>query len=120
MTDPERRRRHALHAAASVVLAFHAGCAGSKTPVPPVAPEAGSAGAAATELTARIAQLRMPLQDTCRPDGDMAACCDALREVCAEAFGEDQPAMSACMWGPTDAGLKGCTPWGPPVPPAMT
>jgi hypothetical protein len=120
-------RRQALHAAASVVLAFSAGCAGGKSAAP--APDPGptsetppapaAAPAAADTLEARIAAVRAPYQKVCGPEGETKACCDALREACTEAFGAESTDLDRCVFGPGTDGSHGCTPWGPPVPPAM-
>lgn len=48
-------------------------------------------------------------------------CCLALQDWCAAAFPSDADldARNACVFGENFSGTTGCTPWGPPAPPAM-
>jgi hypothetical protein len=127
VTDRSLYRRQALHAAASVALAFSAGCAGGKTTVPTPQADPSGPGSVAAEtpapatatLEARISAIRAPFQEICGPKGEGRACCDALRDACSEDFDEQSVELGQCLYGPGTDGSHGCTPWGPPVPPAM-
>ena len=121
--NQELTRTKALAAAASVVLASVSGCAGKNTPPPATTDSTGAQAPAhtpaATPSPPTVAEVRAPHQDVCGPAGDIGACCTALHEACAEAFGSDGQAYEDCVYRPLEDGPEGCTPWGPPVPPAM-
>lgn len=51
---------------------------------------------------------------------DLAACCDKLRAWCDAALGVGTEAANTCHYGPGFDASTGCTPWGPPAPPAWT
>lgn len=53
---------------------------------------------------------------TAVPNSD---CCTALGVWCAAEFPTDTVAQNTCQFGPNFDSSTGCTPWGPPAPPAM-
>ena len=121
LTERTAVHHQALRAAASVALAFSAGCAGARSVAPGSDPGlAAAAPAGADTLDSRIAAVRAPLQGVCGPDGELQACCDQLGDACSAEFGPDSTDLDVCLFGPGADGSHGCTPWGPPVPPAMS
>ncbi|MBI5610418.1 MAG: hypothetical protein HY902_16190 [Deltaproteobacteria bacterium] len=80
---------------------------------PDVAAQDGASGDAQTGET-------MGGKPDCKALGlDMGACCTALTTWCEAAFANDQEARNTCIFGPNYDSSTGCTPWGPPAPPAM-
>jgi hypothetical protein len=53
---------------------------------------------------------------TTAPNGP---CCPLLGAWCAAEYPADSQAATDCQFGPGFNGSTGCSPWGPPAPPAM-
>ena len=122
MVDRDELRRQALQAAASVALALTTGCGGARAPsvAPSVDPAAGTAPAPAAAAGPIGVPAAEPVSCADPAVTDITACCHALRVSCTERFGDEDPeAAMACLFGDGFSGLTGCSPWGPPVPPAM-
>lgn len=100
------KRRLALHAAASVLMAFElAGCDG-ETPPDCVA---------AADLAAQTEGLTD--EEILAAAVDLGECCASLEDFCESAHPSSNRAYETCVFGPDVDGSTGCIPWGPPVPP---
>lgn len=76
--------------------------------------------AAATETVAAADGGGKPDCSNAQQGGNWAQCCEALRAWCDAAFGAGSKASTECQFGPNFDGSTGCTPWGPPAPPAWS
>lgn len=122
-------RQKALAAAQSVVLAANIGCHVGRAPL------AHDSALDTGDLTDTAAPTDTPEVDIHHPrdrescsstpeppdcsDLEMWECCDVLFEWCSEHHELNSLAFSDCVYGSADSGPSGCTPWGPPVPPAF-
>lgn len=126
MTHEEIRRR-ALHAAATVVLAFGPACIGSEKEDDSSSSADDSVADSSTDSPAD-STTDSPTDSTtdsvatgepdCNAEGvDMTTCCDERMTWCGEQFDPSTEAYATCVWGPGYDGSTGCIPWGPAAPP---